>query len=162
MKVRIGAGGANLKTISALHVRTAAGAGGLKTFANAQVRIGAGGANLKDFWTPGGGGGGGGGGGTDPIVITPSGKTTVSATDASNTSDFTASFSSAPTSIVWDILTPVSGVGVIISGQGTPTVRVTLTASSPNVQARCSVRCTAVIGGSSNALSVLKRHTYTP
>lgn len=159
MKVRIGAGGANLKTISALHVRTAAGAGGLKTVGDAHVRIGAGGANLKDFWTPSGGGGGGGGGG-DTVTITPSSKTSTSATDPNNTSDFTASFSNAPTSITWDVLTPVNCTASVISGQGTATARISLTCTTPGVQGTVNVRCRAVIGGVTIGNTAIKRHTY--
>lgn len=156
MKVRIGAGGANLKTISALHVRTVAGVGGLKTIPNAHVRTAAGAGGLKSFWAPGGGTAG-------TLRITPAFYSSSSLSSNSNASDFTANTSGGPmpTTYTWSITGVSNGTATILSGQGTPTVRVKLT-SIGSASATCNISCTVRFDDGSNATdTALKQHRYT-
>jgi hypothetical protein len=147
MKLRDAAG--VLKTVGAIKVRDATGA--LKTVSKGHVRDSTG-AQKTFFDTTAGGGGA-------TVTIAPANYGSTSASALDNTSDFTATFSSAPTSIVWSIVNPVGASGAIISGQGTATARVTIT--NDGAVGSIGVRCTAVIGGVAVSATVTKTHRFT-
>lgn len=140
-----------LKTVSAVHMRDAANV--LRAVSAIHMRDDA--NVLKSAFVTGGGGGGPP---PSPVTITPASKATSSATQSSNTSAFTATFSGAPTSIVWSVEDVVGGTAQVFSGQGTATAQITAHAADIGT-ASCTIRCTAIISGVTYSGTATKQHT---
>jgi hypothetical protein len=152
MKMRDASG--VLKTVSAVHVRDASNT--LKSVGTGHMRDGS--AVLKTFF---GTGGGGGGGGSETVTITPSSKFTSSANLDTNVSSFAATFSGTATSIVWS-LSNIVGSAAIVSGQGTATASISVTAPAQDETASCTITCTATVDGVPGVQgTATKHHTWT-
>lgn len=142
-----------LRSVAAIHMRDASNV--LRTVPAVHMRDSA--NALKSAYAAGGGG-------LPPVTIAPASSTTTSRSSFANTSAFVATFNAGtPTSIVWSVEDVENGTASVVTGQGTNTANVQLTANDiggDSVTAFCTIRCTAIIGGTTYSGTATKQHSF--
>jgi hypothetical protein len=141
-----------LKPVAAIHMRDAANV--LRTVPAIHMRDAA--NALKSAYSSGPPGG-------PSVAIAPTAWFTSSHTNFANSSNFTATFTGGtPSSIVWSIEGEFNADGNVTGGQGTATVTVQLITNDSGgdtAVGRCTVRCTAIIGGVPYSGTAIKQHS---
>lgn len=138
-----------LRSVSAIHMRDAANV--LRSVPTVHMRDAA--NALKTAYSSGPPPG---------MTITPASKTTFSSTNFANASNFTASLPpGTPSSIVWSVENLSQATASVTGGQGTTTATINLISADDGVGVgSCTIRCTAVIAGTTYTATAYKEHDY--